>query len=188
MFAQDVTWDDIALIKKKIGPNVPLVVKGIMTAEDAEMAIHAGADAIMVSNHGGRQLDGAPASIDVLPEVVHAVADRVPVWLDSGVRRGTDILKALALGASAVGIGKPFFYALALGGEEGVSHLLDLLQTELEAAMAICGLESISDCTSEDLVDPRRHTAACCGTNTALWSGTMPPAEEQRTQIRRSKL
>jgi isopentenyl diphosphate isomerase/L-lactate dehydrogenase-like FMN-dependent dehydrogenase len=152
MFEQDVTWDDITTIKREIGNrNIPLVVKGIMTAEDAELAIRAGADAIVVSNHGGRQLDGALASIDALEGVVQAVAGRIPVWLDSGVRRGTDILKALALGASAVGIGKPFFYALALGGEDGVSYLLELLRTELEAAMAICGIRRISDIT-RDLV------------------------------------
>jgi isopentenyl diphosphate isomerase/L-lactate dehydrogenase-like FMN-dependent dehydrogenase len=174
MFEQDVTWDDITAIKREIGQDVPLVVKGIMTAEDAELAIEAGADAIVVSNHGGRQLDGALASIDALPEVVHAVAGRVPVWLDSGIRRGTDVLKALALGASAVGIGKPFFYALALGGENGVSYLLELLQTEVEAAMAICGVERISDVT-RDLVVAR---------NAAL--GKMPV--EIPTVDRQSKL
>lgn len=146
MFEQNVTWDDIAWIKREAAPHVPLVVKGIMTGEDAKLAVAAGADAIMVSNHGGRQLDGALAAIDVLPEIVQAVD--VPVWLDSGVRRGTDILKALALGASAVGIGKPFFFALALGGEDAVSYLLQQLHTELEAAMAICGVECIADISS----------------------------------------
>ena len=107
--------------------------------------MEAGADGVMVSNHGGRQLDGALATIDALPEVVSAVGGRVPVWLDSGVRRGTDILKALALGASAVGIGKPMFFSLAVGGQEGVSCMLELLRTELEAAMAICGVERISE-------------------------------------------
>jgi len=157
MFEQDVTWEDITYIKNEIlGPqNIPLVIKGIMTAEDTELAIQAGADAIVVSNHGGRQLDGAMASFDALPEVVRAANGRIPIWLDSGIRRGTDILKALALGASAVGIGKPFFYALALGGEDCVSYLLELLHTELEAAMAICGIESISDIT-QDLVIERR--------------------------------
>ena len=155
MFDQNVTWDDIAAIKREIGQSVPLVVKGIMTAEDAELALRAGADVIVVSNHGGRQLDGALASIDALPEVVQVVAGRVPVWMDSGVRRGTDVLKALALGASAVGIGKPFFYALAVGGEDGVSFLLELLRTEVEAAMAICGIQAVSE-VSRDLVTERR--------------------------------
>lgn len=146
MFDQNVTWDDIAWIKG-IAPDLPLVVKGIMTGEDAELAIAAGADGVMVSNHGGRQLDGALATIDALPDVVQAVAGRVPVWLDSGVRRGTDVIKALALGASAVGIGKPLFFALAVGGESAVSYMLQLLQTEIEAAMAICGIERIEDIT-----------------------------------------
>jgi (S)-2-hydroxy-acid oxidase len=146
MFEQNVQWKDITWIKQE-NPNVPLVVKGVMTAEDAELAIAAGDDGIMVSNHGGRQLDGAFASIDALPEIAQAVAGRVPIWLDSGVRRGTDVLKALALGATAVGIGKPMFFALAVGGQDAVSYLLQLLQTELEAAMAICGIEQISEIT-----------------------------------------
>ena len=145
MFEQNVSWSDIAWIKRELPPVLPLIVKGIMTGEDAELAISAGADGVVVSNHGGRQLDGALATIDVLPEVVQAAAGRVPVWLDSGVRRGTDILKALALGASAVGIGKPMFFALSTGGEDAVSMLLQLLRTELEAAMAICGIEKIPD-------------------------------------------
>jgi (S)-2-hydroxy-acid oxidase len=160
MFEQNVDWSDIAWIKRET-PDVPLVVKGIMTAEDAELAIAAGADGVMVSNHGGRQLDGALAAIDVLPEVVNAVAGRVPVWMDSGVRRGTDILKALALGASAVGIGKPVFFALATGGQDAVSFLLQLLHTELEAAMAICGVEKISDITPRLVTrHPNRYNPA----------------------------
>jgi (S)-2-hydroxy-acid oxidase len=148
MFEQNVSWDDIAWLKREAAPDVPLMIKGIMTGEDAKMAVAAGADGVMVSNHGGRQLDGCQATIDVLPEVVDAVDGRVPVWLDSGVRRGTDILKALSLGASAVGIGKPFFFALAIGGEDAVTYLLQLLQTELEAAMAICGMERVQDISS----------------------------------------
>lgn len=144
MFEQNVTWEDIKWIKSEV-PNLPIIVKGIMTAEDAELAIASGADGVMVSNHGGRQLDGALSTIDVLPEVVHQVNGRVPVWLDGGVRRGTDVLKALALGASAVGIGKPIFFSLAVGGQDAVSYMLHLLRTELEAAMAICGIQSIKD-------------------------------------------
>jgi isopentenyl diphosphate isomerase/L-lactate dehydrogenase-like FMN-dependent dehydrogenase len=120
-----------------------------MTGEDAELAIQAGADGVMVSNHGGRQLDGALASIDALPEVVRAVDGRVAVFLDGGIRRGTDVLKALALGATAVGIGKPVFFALAVGGQEGVSQMLRLLQTELAAAMALCGVERVQDITEK---------------------------------------
>jgi (S)-2-hydroxy-acid oxidase len=147
MFEQDVSWKDVAWVKQRMPPKMPLVIKGIMTAEDALLAMEAGADAIMVSNHGGRQLDGCFASIDALPEVAKAVAGRVPIWLDSGIRRGTDVLKALALGASAVGIGKPLFFALGVGGEESLSYMLQLLQTELEAAMAICGVERVADIT-----------------------------------------
>ena len=109
--------------------------------------IMAGADGVMVSNHGGRGLDGALAAIDALPEVVEAVGDKVPVLMDSGVRRGTDVLKALALGATAVGIGKPVFFALAVGGEDAVVNLLQMLQREVEAAMAICGVENVADAT-----------------------------------------
>ena len=149
MFEQNVSWEDVAWIKEELkeqaGKEIPLVVKGIMTAEDAVLAVQAGADVIMVSNHGGRQLDGCMATIDVLPEVVKAVNGSVPIWLDGGIRRGTDVLKALALGASAVGIGKPVFFSLGVGGEGAVSYMLHLLQTELEAAMAICGIERIED-------------------------------------------
>lgn len=130
-----------------------------MTPEDAELAIAAGADGIMVSNHGGRQLDGCLATIDALPPIAKVVAGRVPIWLDSGIRRGTDVLKALALGASAVGIGKPVFFGLAVGGQDAVSYLLKLLQTEIEAAMAICGIEKISDITS-NLVTPQQMQLA----------------------------
>jgi isopentenyl diphosphate isomerase/L-lactate dehydrogenase-like FMN-dependent dehydrogenase len=147
LFEQDMTWADVRWLKEEGCPNLPLVVKGIMTAEDAELAIEAGADGIMVSNHGGRQLDGALASIDALPEVVEAVAGRVPVLLDGGVRRGTDVVKALALGASAVGLGKPIFFALSIGGQQGVTQLLNMIKTEIESAMAICGVETVSDIT-----------------------------------------
>mmetsp|Transcript_21948 Transcript_21948/g.36302 ORF Transcript_21948/g.36302 Transcript_21948/m.36302 type:complete len:383 (-) Transcript_21948:1258-2406(-) len=154
LFEQNVTWDDVRWLKQEGCGNLPLVIKGIMTGEDAELAIEAGADGVMVSNHGGRQLDGALSSIDVLPEVVEAVAGRVPVLLDGGIRRGTDVLKALALGATAVGIGKPIFFALAVGGQEAVYQLLQMLKTELEAAMALCGVETVGD-ISRNLVS--RH-------------------------------
>mmetsp|Transcript_27795 Transcript_27795/g.40949 ORF Transcript_27795/g.40949 Transcript_27795/m.40949 type:complete len:387 (-) Transcript_27795:1597-2757(-) len=159
MFEQNVTWKDATWLKKQIG-DLPLVLKGVLTPQDALLAIEAGADGIMVSNHGGRQLDGALASIDALPAIAHVVAGRVPILLDGGVRRGTDVLKALALGASAVGIGKPVFFSLAVNGEEGVLSMLRLLQTEIEAAMAICGLESIADITTELVArgDPSRDS------------------------------
>lgn len=154
MWEQNVTWDDIRWLKKEGCPNLPLIVKGIMTGEDAILAVEHGADGVFVSNHGGRGLDGCLASIDVLPEVVSALKKRgfnVPVLLDGGVTRGTDVLKALALGATAVGLGKMVFYSLACGGEEGVVKMLQMLKTETEAAMAICGCANVKDIT-ENLV------------------------------------
>lgn len=147
MFEQNVTWDDVRWLKKNGCQNIPLIIKGIMTGEDALLALAAGADGVMVSNHGGRGLDGALASIDALPEVVKAVDGRAPVLLDGGVMRGTDVIKALALGATAVGIGKPVFFALACGGEDAVVNMLNMLKTEVEAAMAICGCRSVGDVT-----------------------------------------
>lgn len=147
MFEQNLTWADVRWLKQVACPNLPLVVKGIMTAEDAHLALEAGADGIMVSNHGGRQLDACLASIDALPEVVEAVAGRAPVLLDGGIRRGTDVVKALALGAAAVGIGKPMFFALAVDGEKGVLSVLEMLKRETEAAMALCGCTNVEDIT-----------------------------------------
>lgn len=143
LFDTNVTWSDLAWVKNNC--SLPIIVKGIMTYEDSLLALEAGADGIMVSNHGGRQLDGSLASIDALPEVVRAVQGRVPIILDGGVRRGTDVLKALALGATAVGIGKPIFFALACGGEAAVCHVLHMLHKELRAAMTLCGVASTSD-------------------------------------------
>jgi (S)-2-hydroxy-acid oxidase len=148
MFEQNVTWEDVGWLKANACPHLPLIIKGIMTGEDTDQAMNAGADGVMVSNHGGRQLDGALATIDVLPEVVAAVRQRGPVLLDGGIRRGTDVLKALALGATVVGIGQPVFYALAVGGESAVRQMLALFRTEIEAAMAICGCETVEDITS----------------------------------------
>jgi len=142
----DLSWSDVRWIKERC--NLPVIIKGIHTAEDAMLALEAGADGVMVSNHGGRQLDGALASIDILPEVVAAVGGRVPVLIDGGFRRGTDILKALALGATAVGIGKPVFFALGVGGEDAVFQMFQMMETELEAAMALCGISSIGDVSS----------------------------------------
>jgi isopentenyl diphosphate isomerase/L-lactate dehydrogenase-like FMN-dependent dehydrogenase len=159
MFQQDVTWDDVRWLKQNF-PQLPLIVKGIMTGDDAILAVEAGADGIMVSNHGGRQLDGCLGAIDALPEVVAAVKGRgVPVFMDGGVRRGTDILKALAIGASAVGIGKPIFFALTVGGQAAVSNMLNLFQRELETAMALTGCESVSDITPAIVA---RHPDIAC--------------------------
>jgi (S)-2-hydroxy-acid oxidase len=160
MFEQNVTWDDVRWLKQKYC-HIPLILKGIMTGEDAALAVEAGVDGIMVSNHGGRQLDGCLGAIDALPEVVAAVKGTgVHVFMDGGVRRGTDVLKALAIGASAVGIGKPLFFALAVGGQQAVTNMLSLFQREFESAMALCGCESVSDITSA-LVS-RHPSSYCC--------------------------
>ncbi|HVH15783.1 MAG TPA: alpha-hydroxy acid oxidase [Candidatus Angelobacter sp.] len=125
--------------------RLPLVLKGILTREDARLAAAHRAKAVLVSNHGGRQLDGASASLDALPEVVDEVASEVEVYFDGGIRRGTDIIKALALGARAVGLGRPVFWALAAGGEVGVLKLLSLLKTDLATVMALTGRRTLSE-------------------------------------------
>ncbi len=134
-------WSQLEWLAGEI--NLPLVVKGIMTAEDARLCVEHGAKAIIVSNHGGRQLDTTLATIEVLPEVVDAVDGRIEVYLDGGIRRGTDIFKALALGARAVLIGRPLFWGLAVGGEAGVRSVLEILRSELDMTMAMCGRATI---------------------------------------------
>jgi 4-hydroxymandelate oxidase len=125
--------------------RLPLILKGILTREDARQAVVHGAKGVVVSNHGGRQLDGAPASLDALPEVVEEVGSQVEVYFDGGIRRGSDIVTALALGARAVGIGRPVFWALAAGGEAGVGKLLSLLKTDLATVMALTGRRTLSE-------------------------------------------
>ena len=132
-----LSWRDVEWLRGIT--DLPIVLKGVLTAEDAELAVQHGAAAIWVSNHGGRQLDTAVASIEALPEVVQAAAGRAEVYLDGGIRRGTDVLKALALGARAVFLGRPVLYGLACGGQAGVSRVLDLLTDELRLAMALSG-------------------------------------------------
>jgi isopentenyl diphosphate isomerase/L-lactate dehydrogenase-like FMN-dependent dehydrogenase len=124
--------------------KLPLIIKGVLRTDDAKQAIAIGLDGIIVSNHGGRRLDGVPASIEQLPQVVQAVGNRAEVYLDSGVRRGTDVLKALALGAKAVLIGRPYAWALAANGQAGVERVLELLRDELMSAMLACGCETIA--------------------------------------------
>ena len=140
-----ITWDDLAWIRERA--PLPLLVKGIMTAEDAVLAMKHGADGIVVSNHGGRQLDGVAAGITVLPEVVQAVGGRIPVIVDGGVRRGTDIFKALALGAAAVMTARPVCWGLAVDGEEGVVQVLGILRAEFENAMALAGVKTVGEIT-----------------------------------------
>ena len=141
-----ITWKDVAWVRSVSA--LPLVLKGILAAEDARLAVDHGVDAVVVSNHGGRVLDGSMATLDVLPEVVEAVAGRVEVWMDGGVRRGSDVFKALALGARLVLVGRPVLWALAADGEAGVRALLGSLREELEATMIACGCSVISDVTA----------------------------------------
>ena len=141
-FDATVSWRDLEWLA---GYRLPVVVKGILTAEDAALACEHGAAAVVVSNHGGRQLDGVPASLDVLEEVVDAVDGRAEVLLDGGVRRGADVLKALALGARAVLIGRAMLWGLAAAGEDGVTHVLQLLRDEIELGLGLLGCTSPAD-------------------------------------------
>jgi 4-hydroxymandelate oxidase len=136
------TWADVEALCRQTA--LPVLVKGLLNPADVGPALDAGVSGIIVSNHGGRTLDTVPATIDCLPAVATAVAGRVPVLLDGGVRRGTDIVKAIALGASAVLVGQPVLHALAVGGMPGVAHMLTLLQAELEVAMALAGCPTLA--------------------------------------------
>jgi len=142
----NVTWDDLAWVRERT-PGLPLLVKGILTAEDAVLARDAGVDGIVVSNHGGRQLDSSPATITVLPEILEAVGNAVPVLVDGGIRSGADALKALALGAQAVLVGRPCAWGLAAAGEEGVADVLRILVEELRNAMALTGCPTVGKIT-----------------------------------------
>ena len=138
-----LTWRDLEWLRAETA--LPILVKGILTGEDAVLATEAGVDGVVVSNHGGRQLDGVAASLDALPEVVEAVGDRAEVLLDGGVRRGTDVVKALALGAQAVLVGRAVLYGLAVDGAAGAERVLTLLREEVELALALCGCASPDD-------------------------------------------
>jgi 4-hydroxymandelate oxidase len=138
-----MTWEDVAWLRSL--SSLPVLLKGLLTAEDARMAVEAGVEGIIVSNHGGRQLDGAPASLDALPEVVEAVEGSAEVYVDGGVRRGSDVLKALGLGARAVMVGRPVLWGLAANGEAGVGQVLLMLKEELALAMTLAGRRTIAD-------------------------------------------
>ncbi|HUH01442.1 MAG TPA: alpha-hydroxy acid oxidase [Kofleriaceae bacterium] len=145
-----LSWRDLAWLRSIT--RLPIVVKGIVRADDAHRAVEHGAAAVVVSNHGGRQLDTSPATIEALPRIVEAIGERAEVLVDGGVRRGTDVLKALALGARAVLLGRPVLWGLALDGAAGVQQVLEMLRTELDLAMALAGCPRIADITS-DLVN-----------------------------------
>ncbi|KAM7296695.1 hydroxyacid oxidase 1-like [Ixodes scapularis] len=153
------SWDDITWLKSIT--SLPLVLKGITNAEDAEEAISRGVSAILVSNHGGRQLDGQPATIEVLPEVVRAVRGRVEVYIDGGVRHGTDVIKALALGAKAVFVGRPTIWGLAYNGEAGVRQMLSILRQEVDRDLALMGCSSIDQLVPEMVVHQDHFSGQC---------------------------
>jgi L-lactate dehydrogenase (cytochrome) len=145
-FDPSLSWDDVAVIRKQWGGK--LIIKGILDAEDAKAAVNIGADAIIVSNHGGRQLDGAMSTIAALPAIVDAVGNKAEVWMDSGIRSGQDVLRAIALGAKATLIGRAFLYGLGARGQDGVRETLEIIQKELDVTMGLCGrsdLASIDD-------------------------------------------
>jgi 4-hydroxymandelate oxidase len=143
LFDPSFNWKDLDWLRSVAG--VPVLLKGVMAAEDGKRAIDYGVDGIIVSNHGGRNLDLLPATIDALPRIVEAVAGRIPVLLDSGIRRGTDVLAALALGAKAVFVGRPYIYGLAIAGAQGVERVISILRDEFQRAMALTGRRSIAE-------------------------------------------
>ncbi len=142
-FDPTLSWKDVAWVRS-LWPG-KLIIKGVLDPEDARAAVDAGADAVVVSNHGGRQLDAAPAAISVLPQVVEAIGERCEVWFDSGVRSGQDVLRALALGAHATLIGKAYLYGLGAQGEAGVTRALELIRNELDVSMALTGTRSVQE-------------------------------------------
>lgn len=142
MNSPSMNWDFVDRLKKSM--KMKLVIKGLETHEDAKLAVEHGADGIIVSNHGGRSGESYRATIEALPEVVEAVNGRIPVMVDGGFRRGTDVIKALALGARAVGIGRPYLWGLSAFGQAGVERVLDILRAELQLAMRQCGAPSIA--------------------------------------------
>ena len=152
-FDRTVTWKDAAWMKEVWGG--PFAIKGICRADDARRCVDAGADAVWISNHGGRQLDTAPATIDTLPDVVAAVSTQAEVILDGGILRGTDIVKAIALGAKAVAVGRPYLYGLGAGGEAGVTRALDILTSALRRDMALTGVTRLDELTPDFVRKPR---------------------------------
>jgi lactate 2-monooxygenase len=145
-----LSWDDLAFLRERT--RLPILLKGVLSAADAEAAIEHGMDGIVVSNHGGRQVDGAIATMDALPSVAEAVAGRVPILLDSGIRSGADVLRALALGATAVGLGRPYVWGLALGGAEGVLETIRNLRADFDLTLGLAGYASVRELGPQALV------------------------------------
>ena len=148
-FKSNIGWDDVTFVQKVSG--LPVILKGVMSAEMAIMAIEHGCAGIQVSNHGGRSLDDVPATITILPRIAEAVRGRIPIVIDGGVRRGQDVFKALALGANAVGLGRPIMYSLALGGWMAVQQVLEQLNSELGAVMRHTGLRNIAEISKQSI-------------------------------------
>ncbi|HEX8103759.1 MAG TPA: lactate 2-monooxygenase [Solirubrobacteraceae bacterium] len=146
-----LTWDDLAFLRDRT--SLPIVLKGILHPDDARRAVDEGIDGVWVSNHGGRQVDGATSTIAALPGIAAAVAGRVPIVMDSGIRTGADAFKALALGATAVGLGRPYCYALAVAGEEGVRETLENFQADFDLTMGLAGCKSVAEIGPEALVE-----------------------------------
>jgi L-lactate dehydrogenase (cytochrome) len=153
-FDPKLNWKDLEWIKKRWGGKI--ILKGIIDPEDAKMALKVGADALIVSNHGGRQLDGALSSISALPAIIDAVGDKIEVHMDGGIRTGQDVLKAKALGAAGTYIGRAFLYGLGAMGEQGVTTALEIIQKELDTTMALCGLRDVNDLSRDVLLMPDR--------------------------------
>jgi L-lactate dehydrogenase (cytochrome) len=149
-FDPSLSWDDVAAIRKQWGGK--MIIKGILDVEDAKAAVKVGADAIVVSNHGGRQLDGAMSSIEALPAIVDAVGNKTEVWMDSGIRSGQDVLRAIALGARGTLIGRAFLYGLGAGGQAGVRQALDIIHKELDLTLGLCGQSDLAKVDSSILV------------------------------------
>jgi 4-hydroxymandelate oxidase len=144
-----LTWEAIEWLRSV--SSLPLVLKGVLTAEDARLSVDHGASGIVVSNHGGRQLDGAVSTASVLREIVEAVNGRAEVYVDGGIRRGTDVMKALALGARAVLVGRPYLWGLAVNGEAGVAHVIELLRAELDLSMGLSGMPNLRSITPDSV-------------------------------------
>jgi L-lactate dehydrogenase (cytochrome) len=149
-FDPSLSWDDVAAIRKQWGGK--MIIKGILDVDDAKAAVKVGADAIVVSNHGGRQLDGAMSSIEALPAIVDAVGNKTEVWMDSGIRSGQDVLRAIALGARGTLIGRAFLYGLGAGGQAGVRQALDIIHKELDLTLGLCGQSDLAKVDSSILV------------------------------------
>jgi L-lactate dehydrogenase (cytochrome) len=149
-FDASLSWDDVKEIRKQWDGKV--IIKGVLDAEDARAAVNVGADAIVVSNHGGRQLDGALSAIKALPAIVDAVGDKAEVWMDGGIRSGQDVLRAIAMGAQGTLIGRAFLYGLGAGGQAGVTKALEIIHKELDLTMGLCGQSELRNVDSSILL------------------------------------